>query len=94
MLNKDSNLESLSSEKVNGSDNSPMTYLELARWLSEGRGYCHDTYIGKVITHFPFDLVAKDCHFNKSRYHLIPWDAEISISDVDYPDTECGFNKA
>ena len=88
---KESSKRTTTSEK---SDNTPQTYLELAGWLSEGRGYCHDIYTGKVITHFPFDLVAKDCHFNESRYHLIPWDAEISISDVSYPSTKCGFDKA
>lgn len=71
---------------------SPVTVMELARWLSEGRGYCYDTETGKVITHFPFDFIAKDCSYNKSRYRLFPWGTEIPLSEVNPPYPKCGLS--
>lgn len=70
---------------------SPVTVMELARWLSEGRGYCYDNETGKVITHFPFDFIAKDCAYNKSRYRLFPWGTEIPLSEVNVPYPTCGL---
>lgn len=70
----------------------PVTVMELARWLSEGRGYCYDNETGKVVTHFPFDLIAKDCPYNKSRYLLLPWGTEIPLSEMNRPYPKCDFD--
>lgn len=55
----------------------PVTNMELSRWLAEGHGYVLDTVNGNVITHFQFNYVERNNRFDNNRFLLRNWNSEL-----------------